>query len=74
MLGGSVKPEEIQRKEKGGVVKDLRITAWEDNAEGKFYTHPCVDIAWGLTNKKRMHMIFGLLNDDGKTSAKGKHT
>lgn len=49
------------------------MTAWEDNGEGGYfsYTQPHAQIRWD--KNKRMHIAFGLLNEN-TPSSKGRHT
>jgi len=70
MLGAEVKGSTRNKNPK---VKDKPMSAWEDNGEGGFYdyTQPHAALAWGTD--KRMHLAFGLLNENTPSSS-GRHT
>jgi hypothetical protein len=70
MLGADVAGSSRKGKWK---VKGNPMSAWEDNGEGGLYnyTQPQAAIRWGTD--KRMHLGFGLLNEN-TPSSKGGHT
>jgi hypothetical protein len=73
MLGADVPASELHGKREGKKTKAKPMTAWEDNGEGGnySYTQPHANIRWD--KNKRMHVVFGLLNEN-TPSAKGRHT
>lgn len=73
MLGADVPASELHGKRENKKTKGKPLTAWEDNGEGGnySYTQPHAHIKWDKT--KRMHVVFGLLNEN-TPSSKGRHT
>jgi hypothetical protein len=73
MLGADVPSADISNKGRSKKAKGKPMTAWEDNGEGGYfsYTQPHAQIRWD--KNKRMHIAFGLLNEN-TPSSKGRHT
>jgi hypothetical protein len=73
MLGADVPAADISHKGRARHAKGKPLTAWEDNGEGGdfSYTQPHAHICWD--KDKRMHLVFGLLNEN-TPSSKGRHT
>jgi len=72
MLGADV-PAAALGDKRARKARDKPMTAWEDNGEGGYfsYTQPHAQIRWD--KHKRMHLAFGLLNEN-TPSSKGRHT
>ena len=73
MLGADVPASELHGKRENKKTRGKPMTAWEDNGErGNYsYTQPHANIKWD--RNKRMHVVFGLLNEN-TPSSKGRHT
>ena len=73
MLGADVPSAQISMNKRAREAPGKPMTAWEDNGEGGYfsYTQPHAVIRWD--KNKRMHLAFGLLNEN-TPSSKGRHT
>lgn len=72
MLGADVPASDLGDK-RARKARGKPMTAWEDNGEGGnfSYTQPHANIVWD--KNKRMHVVFGLLNEN-TPSSQGRHT